>query len=591
MKPASIVVTLAVSTKVAGWSTSHSFGTSAKQFLVGCRSPAHLNVAMSSHAPWVGHECSRHRSFPQGGWGLAKPKARFENLVSEALKDGPSPMSESEDLVEDPRPYPKVGDIVRYDGKWEDDVTLGEIRQLQFVEQTGKWRAYVLPLKEIGEDQYARKKGRRSAAEDAEKLRPVRAFYVRSVDGFKVMTDSETGEPRYISDGYKLDDFQLPVPVIDPAKAAVDLKSYEDLKSRILWDAVNFGAVGSILTFLVAGTDLGLLFAFGSLAAVSYVILLEKNADDVASGNQGNLSKLRGDTRFLMPVLLILSVALKNYITHPETVQFLSLVPKNQFAAAMLGFVAPSRLPLLYREIKGSIKGEELLDMVPGSVGQGKKILEDLRGSDAKGFLESTSPSNNKKVIVVSGPKGLGKTTLVQKMLEEDSRLSAPLWCTSRPQKQGEIDGETFQFLEPIKFEEVQRVGGFLETFQDRNGESYGLRKSDILSVSKEGKACIIDADTSLAGKLMGVDDVTLVGVWVSLDNMPALEKRVRIVLAASGAQEGEEFETEVRGRIRQAISDIQFGVTSKIFEFTAINHDIEESLITLRKAVNYTLE
>ena len=229
--------------------------------------------------------------------------------------------------------------------------------------------------------------------------------------------------------------------------------------------------------------------ALGAVASVGYVVLLEKTADDVASGKRDILTKLKGDARFAMPVLLIATIALKNYITNPDAVKLLNLIPKDDFATAMLGFVAPSRLPLLYREIRSSLKGEELLDMLPGSVGQGRQILRSMRDSGAVAAeSEETIAPSLTRIIVVSGPSCLGKTTLVNKIIAEDDRLAKPAWCTTRPLRSAEMEGEDFNFVKQVKFEESQRNGAFLETYQDDRGESYGLRIEDVLAVSERGK-------------------------------------------------------------------------------------------------------
>lgn len=238
------------------------------------------------------------------------------------------------------------------------------------------------------------------------------------------------------------------------------------------------------------GADRGLLVALGAVASVGYVVLLEKTADDVASGKRDILTKLKGDARFAMPVLLIATIALKNYITNPDAVKLLNLIPKDDFATAMLGFVAPSRLPLLYREVRSSLKGDELLDMLPGSVGQGRQILRSMRdsGAAAAESEEATIAPSLTRIIVVSGPSCLGKTTLVNKILAEDDRLAKPAWCTTRPLRSAEVEGEDFIFVKQLKFEESERNGAFLETYRDDSGESYGLRIEDVLAVSGRGK-------------------------------------------------------------------------------------------------------
>lgn len=231
------------------------------------------------------------------------------------------------------------------------------------------------------------------------------------------------------------------------------------------------------------GADQGVTFALGALAAVGYVIILENTADNIASGKEDTITKLKGNARFVMPILAVGVVALKNYIVNPETTKFLSLLSKRDFAAVMLGFVTPSRLPLLYREIRASLKGEEILDMLPGSIAQGRSIIKGM----SEGDVTNAPGSLKSKVIVVSGPRYLGKTTLVKRVLSEDSRLAPPVWCTTRPKRSSEVDGQDFEFLKPIKFEELQRKGNFVYTYEDQD-ESYGLRVEDILAVSERGK-------------------------------------------------------------------------------------------------------
>lgn len=240
----------------------------------------------------------------------------------------------------------------------------------------------------------------------------------------------------------------------------------------------------------ILGVDKAVLVAFGALAAVGYVLLLEKTADDVASGNQDTLTKLQGDLRFAIPVALVAAVALKNYLADSDATKLLSLVPKNDFAAAMLGFLAPSRLPLLYRELRASLTGEDILDMLPGSVGQGRQIFKDMRSSDSEERQIGGEPGDSEatRILVISGPKNLGKSALVEALMREDNRLKTPVWCTTRPLRQAEVEGEDFIPVAQVKFEDIERNGGFLRTYKDEGGESYGLRLEDVLAVSEKGK-------------------------------------------------------------------------------------------------------
>lgn len=88
---------------------------------------------------------------------------------------------------------------------------------------------------------------------------------------------------------------------------------------------------------------------------------------------------------------------------------------------------------------------------------------------------------------------------------------------------------------------------------------------------------------------LMGVGDLALIGVWVSLDSIEAIKDRIRTTLLSGEGQDSPDIESDVRGLVRQAVDDIEFGVMSGVFDFTVINNsDTEESMETVRRAVEF---
>lgn len=109
--------------------------------------------------------------------------------------------------------------------------------------------------------------------------------------------------------------------------------------------------------------------------------------------------------------------------------------------------------------------------------------------------------------------------------------------------------------------------------------------------LSARFQVCVIDADLALVKALTGVGDLALIGVWVSLDSIEAIEERIRSALIAGGAKEDSPtLDADVRGLVRQAVEDIEYGVMSGVFDFTAINNsDEEESMETVRRAVEFT--
>lgn len=103
-------------------------------------------------------------------------------------------------------------------------------------------------------------------------------------------------------------------------------------------------------------------------------------------------------------------------------------------------------------------------------------------------------------------------------------------------------------------------------------------------------QVCLIDADRSLVEKLLEVPELLIVGVWISVDSFDVLKRQARSALTKDGLPEDEEqLESDVRALLRQAVSDIDFAITSRAFDFTIItNSESENALDTLRRAVEF---
>ena len=76
-------------------------------------------------------------------------------------------------------------------------------------------------------------------------------------------------------------------------------------------------------------------------------------------------------------------------------------------------------------------------------------------------------------LIVVSGPSGVGKDTLIKSLLEHDRNLRYSVSCTTRSPRPGEVDGADYSFVTRERFQELIDQGAFLE-HATYNGNLYG---------------------------------------------------------------------------------------------------------------------
>ena len=101
------------------------------------------------------------------------------------------------------------------------------------------------------------------------------------------------------------------------------------------------------------------------------------------------------------------------------------------------------------------------------------------------------------KLIVLSGPSGVGKGTIVNKLLEKGN-FTLSVSCTTRPPRHGEKDGVSYFFIDKQKFESEIKRGGFLE-YSNHFGNFYGTPKA---FVEKKLKECNVILEIEVDGAL-----------------------------------------------------------------------------------------
>lgn len=184
-------------------------------------------------------------------------------------------------------PTPKDGDIVMCPGKWKGERVLGRVRFLQYSTSRECWIAEVSPLKEgKSEEVFVTDKNAKTLAVPTSELQPVRAYFVRSENGYRVNLKKNSTEFVLRAPKYRnlTADFQLPAKSLNMTTLEDDLERYEALKTRIVSSALQFGAVGTAISTFFFGLDVSIPFLFGSGAGASYLYLLGKRTDSIGAG-------------------------------------------------------------------------------------------------------------------------------------------------------------------------------------------------------------------------------------------------------------------------------------------------------------------
>jgi guanylate kinase len=97
-------------------------------------------------------------------------------------------------------------------------------------------------------------------------------------------------------------------------------------------------------------------------------------------------------------------------------------------------------------------------------------------------------------LIVVTAPSGAGKSSFCKKALKDFKQLTYSISYTTRPMRDGEVEGDPYHFVSRSKFLELKNADYFIET-AEVFGNWYGTPKNEVERARKLGKVLIMDID------------------------------------------------------------------------------------------------
>ncbi len=171
--------------------------------------------------------------------------------------------------------------------------------------------------------------------------------------------------------------------------------------------------------------------------------------------------------------------------------------------------------------------------------------------------------NNEGQLIILSGPSGSGKGTIVKQLLSqrEDTVLSVSM--TTRQPRPGEVDGVHYHFCTREDFEKVIAEDGFLE-YAEYNGNYYGTPEAPIRRLLSEGKNVILEIEVQGAEKVMNHRS-DLVSIFITIPSIEELERRLR--------DRGTETDEKVRGRMETARQELARAFR---YNYVVLNDEVE---------------
>lgn len=175
--------------------------------------------------------------------------------------------------------------------------------------------------------------------------------------------------------------------------------------------------------------------------------------------------------------------------------------------------------------------------------------------------------------FIVSGPSGAGKTTLYRMALERIERIRHSVSYTTRPRREGEVNGRDYRFVDDVNFDRMVKRGEFIE-YATIHGHRYGTSGKDLAALLDEGLDVILEIDVQGARSLRGLLEGA-VYVFVAPPSVDELRRRL--------SARGKDSPGEIEKRLQAAAGEIR---SAGEYDYIIINDDIDRSFDLLRAVI-----
>lgn len=144
-------------------------------------------------------------------------------------------------------------------------------------------------------------------------------------------------------------------------------------------------------------------------------------------------------------------------------------------------------------------------------------------------------------VVVISGPSGVGKDTIIEELRKTGYELQSTISYTTRAPRPGEVNGVHYHFITQQQFEEMDKKGLFFEQMKLGNGSRYGGTVGEI-NEKRMGHDVIKNISAEEASKIKNKFGKKAVLLFIKAPSMDEVEKR----LIARGTETAESIKTRI---------------------------------------------
>eukprot|EP00439_Symbiodinium_sp_Y106_P070922 s616_g12.t1 len=227
-------------------------------------------------------------------------------------------------------------------------------------------------------------------------------------------------------------------PVVAAARKAKRVAEYQRMQRQSLIDASAAGLLGALLAYLNNGVDASEGWLVGVAFGVLYLLILQQDVAKLSTEwNPFSVTNPLRILRFLLPFGLVLALGLQyassigfdvwlERLAWEPGVNFTGVVAsRSSLFAALVGYVVSSAVLPLRGLFETLPEARTLVKAVPGSLGVALQLADQV---PSKAPAAAKVPVEVVPVLLITGPRGCGKSTLAEQLRHQDSRFQEPEW-------------------------------------------------------------------------------------------------------------------------------------------------------------------
>lgn len=177
------------------------------------------------------------------------------------------------------------------------------------------------------------------------------------------------------------------------------------------------------------------------------------------------------------------------------------------------------------------------------------------------------------KLIVITGPSGVGKGTIVRSLLKRHPQLCLSVSMTTRIPRTGEVEGVDYYFVSKDEFKSAIAKDEFLE-WAEYAGNYYGTPKTKVKELLNQGKIVLLEIEL-LGARAISQKFPEALRIFILPPSIEELEARLR--------NRGKDLELAIQKRLDKAKEEI---AAQEEFDTRIVNNDLEKAIAQIEQII-----